>query len=588
MSRVVIALSSLSLVSLLCLWLGLMGGSPERKVLWVIQTGYWWMLALVVFTIIVWGVWIYRRANERGGFMESRGRLLDLLLLSLIALGMSWLEPNEFKILMDEPILVGTSFHMDHSASVGVSNRGYYIEGELIPMEVHLDKRPFLFPFLVSHLHGILGFQIENAFLMNHILWMGVVVLVYLFGTCLGKSRIGGWAAALLLISVPELIRSSSGAGFEMLNVFSILLTAFAARIYLKNPTPLSGLALLSASLLAAYCRYETVLLVPIAFAILFWGMWVHKKWVWSHFYLLIPVFLVPYLWRHQIFSLSPDSWQLYDRPDAAAPFAWENVSLNLKSAYLYWFDYTDLYANAPWVVFLGLLSLVVGILWIRKWDFADPENQNNWIWLGCVMALFSFYMFYFFGQFDDPIISRFSIPFYVLLALLPVAVFGRVVERYGNVLVLLIACFFLIIFAVPKVVAHKYTKHNFSGYEWHSIRAFLTEYGHVSGSVLAIDRLPIRWIMEGQSAMSVKRANVHPDWVRQYLDGDSNGWVIFKEIGRTDPQTGEFTPDPFTQAPEDYHRLPDIFETELLFEFIPLPNSAIRFHRVTAVHLKE
>lgn len=323
---------------------------------------------------------------------------------------------------------------------------------------------------------------------------------------------------------------------------------------------------------------------MPLAFAILFWGMWLERKWIWSYAYLLAPVFLIPYLWRHKIFSLDPDAWQLFDRPEAIEPFSLAYIPSNLASAYQYWMDGTGLFANAPWVVLLGVTAILMGVFYMRRWTFSSRDSQHEWIWIFVMAGMFFFYMIYFFGQFDDPIISRFSIPFYLFFALLSAAVFARLIPRYGNILLLVIATFFLTVFSIPKVSEHKYSKYYFPGYEWHAIRLFLEDYGPMAGHVLAIDRLPIRWIFEGSSSMTVSRANETPERIKKYLEANINGWVVFKEIGRTNPQTGEFTAHPFTKAPTDFYKLSDVFETELIFEVTPIVGHTIRFHRVVAV----
>ncbi len=69
------------------------------------------------------------------------------------------------RILSDEANLVGTSknFWANKTATFTVSGKNYY--DSYWDIDVAIDRRPTLFPFLVSLVHTICGYSYKNAFL---------------------------------------------------------------------------------------------------------------------------------------------------------------------------------------------------------------------------------------------------------------------------------------------------------------------------------------------------------------------------------------------------------------------------------------
>jgi hypothetical protein len=86
----------------------------------------------------------------------------------LLAAGFTvWSDTFRHKVLFDEYVLQGTAWHMHATKEIGTPIRAYDIAGTWLAIDTFLDKRPFFFTFLVSLLHDVTGFRLENAFALN-------------------------------------------------------------------------------------------------------------------------------------------------------------------------------------------------------------------------------------------------------------------------------------------------------------------------------------------------------------------------------------------------------------------------------------
>jgi hypothetical protein len=203
------------------------------------------------------------------------------------------------RVLSDEANLVGTSknFFASKTATFTVSGKNYY--GSYWDVDVAIDRRPTLFPFLVSLIHSVLGYSYENAFTFNLLVLPAFVLVAYRLAKSLGGETLGV-VSALFVAAHPITLLSARSAGFDFLAAFLGLLVVKTLLEHLREPSP-GKLAVLWIELcLFAQARYETALFVPLVVVLLLlfrtitWGALRPYAFV----YALSPVFLLPRVWQ--------------------------------------------------------------------------------------------------------------------------------------------------------------------------------------------------------------------------------------------------------------------------------------------------
>ena len=116
------------------------------------------------------------------------------LVIALALTVVAWLAvPPALRMLSDEANLVGTSknFFASKTATFTVSGKSYY--DSYWDIDVAIDRRPPLFPFLVSLLHVVFGYSYRNVFLFNLMVLPAFVLIAYRLAKSLWASRSPWW-----------------------------------------------------------------------------------------------------------------------------------------------------------------------------------------------------------------------------------------------------------------------------------------------------------------------------------------------------------------------------------------------------------
>jgi hypothetical protein len=222
------------------------------------------------------------------------------LAVAFILTVVAWhaVEPA-LRMLSDEANLVGTSKNLfaSQTATFTVSGKNYY--DSYWDVDVAIDQRPSLFPFLVSLLHAVWGYSYRNAFLFNLLVLPAFVLVSYRLAKRIGGETVG-IVAALLVCAHPILLISVRSGGFDFLAVFFALLVVKSFFDHSREPSP-ARLAILWMNLcMFAEIRYESALFaVPVvAMLLLFRMVSVSLLRPYALLYALTPAFLLPRLWQ--------------------------------------------------------------------------------------------------------------------------------------------------------------------------------------------------------------------------------------------------------------------------------------------------
>ncbi len=503
------------LSALAAVWFGFIGISVAAADQIVKRGGYYVML----FTVVLWGValwrlWCVRLPSVALSRREKLSAGLAIALLTVMALTA---EPFRSKILYDEFVLQATAFNMHFFRDVATMVRGYDILGVFLSTDNYLDKRPYFFPFLLSLVHDLTGYRIANAYALNAVLMPVSLVLAYFQGRRLA-GLFGGFVAVLFLGSLPLLAQSATGAGMELLNVCMLLGVTALAAAWLRQPDETRLSALVLGTVLLAQTRYESALYAAAAAAVIVLGWWRARRIVLSWSAVIAPLLLVPYALQNKVLSHTPVMWELKDNQDSR--FSTAYLSGNLKGAAHFLFNTTSAFANSALLSVLGF----VGLLWVA-WRLlrsrpaplsADPDRLALFCFSLGMVANTGLIMFYYWSKLDDPIASRFALPFYLTLTFAAVLLFGQLDKKFrASPALLVVLSLYTLGVSASQFGYHLYSHLGTDELSWESRYVASRPPGL---RIVITNKSTLPWLIEKTPSILISRARLVADRLQYQL----------------------------------------------------------------------
>lgn len=337
--------------------------------------------------------------------------VLGTSLLCLIA------EPAREKIIFDEYVLQSTAMHLHFTRKVSALVQGHDINGVFLPTRDYLDKRPYFFALLLSLVHDLTGYRLGNVYFLNAVLTVFALAMLFVVARRL-VSYSGGILAVLLLGTLPLLAQNSSGAGMEMLNLAMLLLSLWLGILAAERPSESRLGAFVLAVVLLAQTRYESALYVFAVMLVLAGIWWREKKIILPWAAVAAPLLMVPIPLLQRVLYAHPIMWDLPKNLDSR--FALSHLGNNLKHAGALLISVSREIPNSPLLVLLGMSGLLVLIWWVLRRPVRLLADPAHWVVVSFGLVLFgnlSLLMFYFWGELDDPMVSRLALPLYALFA---------------------------------------------------------------------------------------------------------------------------------------------------------------------------
>jgi hypothetical protein len=203
------------------------------------------------------------------------------------------------RMLSDEANLVGTSKNLFASQTATFTVSGKYYYDSYWDIDVAIDQRPSLFPFLVSLVHAVWGYSYENAFIFNLAVLPFFVLVTYRLAKGLGGETFA-IVASLFVVAHPVTLLAVRSGGFDFLALFFAVLALKSLSDYCRERSP-ARLAMLWMNLcMFAEIRYESALFILPVVALLL----VFRMVAWSTLrpyaliYALTPAYLMPRIWQ--------------------------------------------------------------------------------------------------------------------------------------------------------------------------------------------------------------------------------------------------------------------------------------------------
>lgn len=335
------------------------------------------------------------------------GVLVALAVTTVAALAIN----PALRVLSDEANLVGTSknFFATRSATFTVSGKNYY--DSYFDIDVAIDRRPTLFPFLVSLVHAVLGYSYENVFWFNLLVLPPFVLISYRLAKSLGGETCGV-VASLAVMAHPITLISVRSGGFDFFAAFFALLAIKSLLDYLRDRSPVK-LAILWMNLcLFAEIRYESALFIaPVVALLLLFRMvsWVTLR-PFAFVYALTPAYLMPRIWQSVLRGNIPE------QEPGAIVFSLENF---LDNAHEYFSPLLSPFeahpAHSAVLIALGVLGAAAWLRWMqarvraKAWEGTELRFAlfvSAWMVLQTVISFT-----YVWGRAQHPSAARLMIP---------------------------------------------------------------------------------------------------------------------------------------------------------------------------------
>jgi hypothetical protein len=402
-----------------------------------VHTTYYFLLA----TVLCWaGTYLHAARDLRRETIVAwvRDNWPGLVIAFALTV-MVWhaVEPA-LRMLSDEANLVGTSKNLFASQTATFTVSGKYYYDSYWDIDVAIDQRPTLFPFLVSLVHAVWGYSYENAFTVNLMVLPAFVLLAYRLAKSLGGETFG-IVASLLVVAHPGTLLAVRSGGFDFLALFFALLVLKSLADYCRDPSP-ARLAVLWMNLcMFAEIRYESALFIlPVVTLLLLFRMvaWSTLR-PYALIYVLTPAYLSPRLWQAVLRGSVPRQ----DPGTVAFSLGnfWNNVYEYGKPILSPFHSYP---AHSRVVLALGIVGCILFLLTRRRGLLSrEGENPRFPVFLITWMLLQAAILFaYAWGRAQNPASARLFIPIDTFLSFAAAWTLTRLFGRFRPFVAILLA----------------------------------------------------------------------------------------------------------------------------------------------------
>lgn len=389
---------------------------------------------LVLAVVLAWAysIWLLARRLELVGLL--RRHRAGIVVAAAVTLSFFLALKPELRVLSDEANLVGVSKAMaaEHTAYHHYIGKWYY--DTYHPQVDGIEKRPLLFPFLVNILHTATGYRVANAFVINGIAALVLLLLVYFAVRSRFHAPVA-IASVLFVAAQPILAICATSAGFDLLAALFVGLAFAALHFHLKSQSADSLLLLWTTSLMLLHARYESLLFVAaIALFVV-----VTKSVRWQHvvqrvyLYATTPILLLPRIWQSMLTRHD------YENPPGTPLFATAHLVRNLGELFRH---QLDLSSNLPYALPLFWIAGVAAIHLLAR------RRRPSRLFLLAAVSLGLYHVVllsHFMGKFTHPSQARFFLVLAVVVSVAASLFLANVVRLPSRFLVATAIAAFLI-----------------------------------------------------------------------------------------------------------------------------------------------
>jgi hypothetical protein len=345
-----------------------------------------------------------RRADVLDWVKENRTGIIIAVAVTVVA---GFAIHADLRILADEANLLGTSKNFFFSKTATFTTTGRYYYDNFWGEGVVIDRRPALFPFLVSFVHVLRGYRHTNVFLFNLLMLPVFVLVAYRLAKSLG-GELFGTITALLVVVHPITLMSMRSGGFDFFAAMFSLLVIKSFLDHSRGPSA-ERLAVLWMNLcMFAEIRYETALFLPPVVALLL--VFRLMKWRYLRPYLflfaLTPAYLLPRVWQSILRGNVPE------QDPGTITFSFKNFFENSRDYFkpiLTPFDFHPPHSTV--VIALGIVGCLLWLRWLDgrlvSRDWKAPNLKFAALVIGWMLLQLAIVFTYVWGRAQHPAAAR-------------------------------------------------------------------------------------------------------------------------------------------------------------------------------------
>ena len=469
--------------------------------------GYYAMLLLFVLWVITL---VQCAASRKFDFRAALRSCTPALIACLILTSVIFVSAGpRFRVLSDETNLASVAKSMLYEKRADNVTMGLWYYDMFFPLVRIVEKRPLMFPFLTHIFHTILGYHVENVFILNFFALFALFFLVY---NMIHKRFGHVWAvsAIILMASQPILAQCATSGGFELMAVLFAVISYVSLKWFLSERSALSFRLLWVNLLMLANIRYEGVM--PLALVIIALACFrciktdFFRGWM-SAIYSCAALIFLPTFWQK---LLVPDPYSI-DIPGAPpfsiAKLVTHNIDF-LKTL-------ADHSFRGPYNTILDLIGFA-GIFYFiyrflaKREEAFKGQRLLSYISAICIAAYWILITAYDPAFIDHPSTYRYYLLFFTLLPLSALMLASRlgIFVRKGGYLLMLSALIFLLYH--PASVEDRFSRYSFWPREYRFMMGVITKEAAKDRGFVVIYAKPGQLTASNYGAVNFKYANTH------------------------------------------------------------------------------
>lgn len=539
---IIVALSCLSASA--ALYFGFAG--LDKASMEALYNDYTWY-----FLVFATGLWmqVFLSSLPDAGTVKAfaRRHCLPAVAAIVVTLLAVMASPPDFRILADETNLLGMSMAMyDHHACYNPTQVLNYYHGMQRIVSRVTDMRPAFFPFVVSLLHAVTGYNENNVFAANAIAGcLSLFLLYYLVQIWFG--RFWGTVALLLLGSYPLFVLYMTSAGFEVFNLLVALLLFSLAEKFLRRPVAENAENLLLLLPLLAQTRYESVLAVFCAVPLVLYRLPRPEYDRLTPRLVVWPLLFLPSAWL-RVVTFNQQAFQVSDLQQA---FGFDLLFKNLQKALPFFAGSQKAFGMVPVITFLavaGAVWIIMDLLASSKEAKASDSMPVSWQFSReAVMGLFvcAFFLLhaiarfaYFWGDLTLQYTSRLGVIFLPALVFLAVSLLRRLTASFAlDRNWALVGAVLVMLHGWPVAGQNLAVRDILFYREFKSVREYLQAHHPARKDYIVVSELSNAYTPLRYSSVTV--AHLNENHVRIMQDLKNRTWQYLLIIQKVDTATG-------------------------------------------------
>ncbi len=331
-----------------------------------------WIYYFLTANILIWFFALIRTSKKN--FIDSissywKNHKLALALAFILVVFGTIVSKPDFRILADETNLLSVSQALYEAKECkNYTSVCYYYYGFKDIIRYELDKRPALFPLVVSFVHSFTGYRPENIFVTNIIAAFFTLLFIYhLFDYKFGKFW--GICSMLLLASYPLFVLYYTSGGFEVFNLLFSLIFFWLLLSFIKEPTAANTEVLILFLPLISQTRYESITAVVCVLPAIFMKLPLSEYSKFGYKLVITPLFFIPVVWLR----LLTDNARGFQAEDKEAAFSFKLFADNLEKAFSFFLGKDLAYGIMPIITCVSIM----GFVWVII-DFVLDCMKSN------------------------------------------------------------------------------------------------------------------------------------------------------------------------------------------------------------------